>query len=182
MYLSYLVTPSYIVKVVLLRACFLNQTPCNRERTFHSWNSISFLYSRLGAWNKKVGYWFNYLQINIHTSLYIGGQHLVVTQILLLTIAKYRFLNCYFFTIVIINSVSSIPYYRFMTLTMLLNNSIEEHMKAAGRLLPVCETCLIFSTMPSKMDVAHCIAHTLPCFLQCKIIFKDVLKRIHRTY
>lgn len=111
--------------------------------------------------------------------MYIGEQHLVVTQILLLMIAKYRFLNHYFFSIVIINSVSSIPYYRFIMLTMLPNNSVKVHMKAVGRLLLVYETCLIFSTMLSKMGVAHRITHILPCFLQCKIIFKDVLKRIH---
>lgn len=130
-----------MVKVDPLRACFLNQTPCNREGTFHSWNSIDFLYTRLGAWNKKVGCWFNYLQVNIHISLHIGEQ-----------------LQIYY-----------------------VDNATEQfnYMEAVGRLLLVLETCLIFSTKLSKVGVAHCITHILPCFLQCKIIFKDVLKRIH---
>lgn len=50
---SHLVIPLCIVKLDLLRVCFPNQTPCNREGTFHSWNGIDFLYTKLGAWNKK---------------------------------------------------------------------------------------------------------------------------------
>lgn len=29
------------------------------------------------------------------------------------------------------------------------------------------------------MDVAHCITRIMPFFLQCKIIFRDTLKRLH---
>lgn len=29
------------------------------------------------------------------------------------------------------------------------------------------------------MDVAHCITYITQCFLQCKIIFKGILKRLH---
>lgn len=52
-------------------------------------------------------------------------------------------------------------------------------MRAVGRLLLVCKTCLIFSIMPSKIDVAHCITHILSCFLQCRLVFKDGLKTVH---